>query len=186
MIGTAVMGIFYLMIGDQQVGLLLGMWVLTLFGEAISGAHYNPAITIVFMLRKNSKTFGSRRIKGVFYIVAQISGGLIAALIAKFLLKGENIELAVTPQINGEINSNDFRNTASMISEFVGSFVVIFLFMLCTDKKTQYSQDKVINCFIMSSAYVSARLMAGGAFVAHLTAYIETEVDGEVVKTAIS
>ena len=70
MIGTAVMGIFYLMIGDQQVGLLLGMWVLTLFGEAISGAHYNPAITLVFMLRKNSRTFGSRRLKGIFYIVA--------------------------------------------------------------------------------------------------------------------
>ena len=167
MIGTAVMGIFYLMIGDQQVGLLLGMWVLTLFGEAISGAHYNPAITIVFMLRKNSRTFGSRRVKGVFYIVAQILGGLIAALIAKFLLKGENIELAVTPQIDLK-NIGEFKMTASMISEFVGSFVFIFLFMLCTDKKTQYSDDKVINCFIMSSAYISARLMAGGCFVAHL------------------
>lgn len=54
-----------------------------------------------------------------------------------------------------------------MISEVVGSFVFIFLFMLCTDKKTQYSNDKVINCFIMSSAYISARLMAGGCFVAH-------------------
>ena len=64
-----------------------------------------------------------------------------------------------------------FRITASMVSEFVGSFVFIFLFMLCTDKKTQYSEDKVINCFIMSSAYISARLMAGGGFVTHLTGY---------------
>ena len=38
----------------------------------------------------------------------------------------------------------------------------IFLFMLCTDKKTQFSEDKVINCFIMASSYVSARLLAGG------------------------
>ena len=114
-------------------------------------------------------------------------GGLIAALIAKFLLNGENIELAVNPQYVVEKDGDfDYKITASMISEFVGSFVFIFLFMLCTDKKTQYSDDKVINCFIMSSAHVSARLMAGGAFVAHLTAYIETEVDGEVVKTAIS
>ena len=29
-----------------------------------------------------------------------------------------------------------FRVTASMISELVGSFVFIFLFMLSTDKKT--------------------------------------------------
>ena len=85
MIGTAVLGVFYLLIGDQQVGLLLGMWVLTLFGEAISGAHYNPAISLVFMLRKNSKTFGSRRLKGLFYIVAQMFGGLIAGILARFL-----------------------------------------------------------------------------------------------------
>ena len=60
-----------------------------------------------------------------------------------------------------------------MISECIGSFVFIFLFMLCTDKKTQYSNDKVINCFIMSSAYISARLMAGGCFVTHLVGYQE-------------
>jgi hypothetical protein len=64
-----------------------------------------------------------------------------------------------------------------MISEFIGSFVFIFLFMLCTDKKTQYSDDKVINCFIMSSAYVSARLMAGGAFVTHLTRYSDVKLN---------
>ena len=69
-----------------------------------------------------------------------------------------------------------------MISELVGSFVFIFLFMLCTDKKTQYSDDKVINCFIMSSAYVSARLMAGGAFVTHLTSYMVIDVNGTEVR----
>lgn len=39
------------------------------------------------------------------------------------------------------------------------------MFMLCTDKKTQFSSDKVINCFIIASAYVSSRLMAGGGLV---------------------
>ena len=139
--------------------------MLTLFGEAISGAHYNPAISLVFMLRKNSAHFGSRRLKGIFYMIAQLLGGLIAALISKFLLKGDGFILAATPMVD----EDGFRITASMISEFVGSFVFIFLFMLCTDKKTQYSEDKVINCFIMSSAYISARLMAGGAFITHLT-----------------
>ena len=167
MIGTAVLGIFWLMIGDQQVGLLLGYWVLTLFGEAISGAHYNPAITLVFMLRKNSKTFGSRRLKGLFYIVAQMLGGLIAALVSKFLLAGagEKMNIAPNPFRKADLS---YRATPSMISEVVGSFVFIFLCMLCSDKKTQYSQDKVINCFIMSSAYISARLIAGGCFVTHL------------------
>jgi glycerol uptake facilitator-like aquaporin len=52
-----------------------------------------------------------------------------------------------------------------MISEALASFVFIFLFMLCTDKKTQYSDDKVINCFIMSASYCAARLMGGGGLV---------------------
>jgi glycerol uptake facilitator-like aquaporin len=137
MIGTAVLGIFYLMIGDQQAGMLLGMWILTLFGEAISGAHYNPAISLVFMLRKNSKTFGSRRLKGLFYIVAQMLGGLIAGLVSRFLLSSEHMLIAPSPFLMPD--GITYRATASMISEFVGSFVFIFLFMLCTDKKTQYS-----------------------------------------------
>ena len=136
MIGTAVLGVFYLVIGDQQVGMLLGVWVLTLFGEAISGAHYNPAVTIVFMLRRNSKTFGSRRLKGLFYIVAQMTGGLIAGLMSRFLLSGENMIIAPNPQM---LEDGSYRATPSMISEFVGSFFFIFLFMLSTDKKTQYS-----------------------------------------------
>lgn len=152
--------------------------MLTLFGEAISGAHYNPAISLVFMLRKNSSHFGSRRLKGIFYMIAQLLGGLIAALISKFLLKGDGFVLAATPMVDGY---KSYRITASMISEFVGSFVFIFLFMLCTDKKTQYSEDKVINCFIMSSAYISARLMAGGAFITHLTGSYKTQENDHMI-----
>ena len=70
--------------------------------------------------------------------------------------------MLVADSETGELSNRWF---ASMISEFTGSFVFIFLFMLCTDKKTQYSQDKVINCFIMASAYIAARLMSGGCFV---------------------
>ena len=53
--------------GNKQAGMLLGAWVITLFGVAISGAHFNPAVTVVFMLRKQS-SFGSRRLLGILYI----------------------------------------------------------------------------------------------------------------------
>jgi glycerol uptake facilitator-like aquaporin len=149
------------------------MWILTLFGEAISGAHYNPAITLVFMLRRNSSSFGNKRLKGLFYIVAQMLGGLIAGVVSLFLLKGNNKSINASPMLVKDSETNEYSNRvfASMVSELTGSFVFIFLFMLCTDKKTQFSQDKVINCFIMSSAYISARLMAGGCFVTQITGY---------------
>jgi len=64
--GTAILGVFYSLMGDQQSGLFLGVWVLTLWGISISGAHFNPAITFAFMLRKdcqfakeNNKLLGS-------------------------------------------------------------------------------------------------------------------------------
>jgi len=50
--------------------------------------------------------------------------------------------------------------------------------MLSTDKKTQYSEDKVINCFIMSASYVAARLMGGGGIVTVLQTQVH-KVSGE-------
>ena len=86
-IGTTVLGIFYMAVGGEQAGILLGFWIITLFGVAISGAHFNPAVTVVIMLRKNSN-FGSRRMLGIMYIVAQFLGGILAAIITKFLIGG--------------------------------------------------------------------------------------------------
>jgi hypothetical protein len=50
----------------------------------------------------------------------------------------------------------------------IGTFIFVFLFMLSTDSKTQFSKDKVINCFIIASSYCAARLMAGGTLVTGL------------------
>jgi glycerol uptake facilitator-like aquaporin len=41
----------------NQTALLLTLWVLTIFGLKISGAHYNPAISFAFMLRKDVGNF---------------------------------------------------------------------------------------------------------------------------------
>jgi len=63
----------------------------------------------------------------------------------------------------------------------VGTFIFVFLFMLSTDKKTQFSKDKVINCFIIASAYVASRLMAGGTLVTgmNISTYPEHTTDGD-------
>ena len=63
---------------------------------------------------------------------------------------------------NAQPGYDDFN---ALLSEATGAFIFIFLFMLCTDKKTQYSDDKVINCFIMAASYCAARLMGAGGLV---------------------
>ena len=62
----------------------------------------------------------------------------------------------------------EFKGFASWVSETLGTFIFVFLFMICTDKETQFSKDKVINCFIMAASYVAARAMSGGKLVTAL------------------
>ena len=163
MVGTCVVGVFYSLIGDRQEGILLGIWVITLFGQAISGAHFNPTVTLSAMLRKNSN-FGSRRLLGIMYIAAQCAGGVLSAMLVLFLNGNREIGM---PLIAVDIEDVDVstKGFSSIISEVTGTFFFVFMFMLCTDEKTRFSSDKVVNCFIIASAYISGRLIAGGSMV---------------------
>lgn len=73
--------------------------MITLFAESISGAHFNPAVTIVFMLRKNS-SLGQRRLKGIIYILGQLCGGLLAGLFS-FIIQSD-ISIHPRPILNWE------------------------------------------------------------------------------------
>lgn len=65
---------------SQQTALLLGLWVLTIFGYRISGSHYNPAISLAFMFRKDVGRFP--RPLGIAYIIFQFGGGVLGGLLA--------------------------------------------------------------------------------------------------------
>ena len=51
-----------------------------IFGYRISGAHYNPAISLAFMFRKDIGHFP--RPLGIAYILFQFAGGVLGALIS--------------------------------------------------------------------------------------------------------
>lgn len=74
--------------GYNQTAMLLVLWVLTIFGLRISGAHYNPCISVAYMLRKDVGSFP--RILGVAYAVMQCLGAFGGALISWFLVGGYN------------------------------------------------------------------------------------------------
>lgn len=58
--------------------------MLTIFGSKISGAHYNPAISLAYMLRKDVGNFP--RLLGIAYIIFQFIGGFLGALLAWFFV----------------------------------------------------------------------------------------------------
>jgi len=60
-------------IAPLEVGLALAAVIF--FGGKISGGHYNPAVSIMMLLRKQPD-FGS--VECVSYIIAQVLGGICA------------------------------------------------------------------------------------------------------------
>ena len=109
---------------------------------------------------------------------------MIGAALALFLMFGSGqSNIAVSPVMVQTDKEKDpleygYRNFATYISELFGTFMFVFLFMISTDKKTQFSEDKVVNCFIISASYVAARLMAGGK----LSTVLYTIKEGEDYK----
>lgn len=101
MIGTAVFTMFWYMLNGRYSSMLLSFWVITLFGMNISGAHYNPCITLAQMVRKSS-SFGRRRLLGIMYLFAQLFGGVIGAVaIAALLKEGSRYRINVMPSAFG-------------------------------------------------------------------------------------
>jgi aquaporin Z len=61
----------------------------------ISGSHINPAVTLAFAVRK---TFIWRRVPG--YLIAQLVGATLAAVLLQYLLNGNGVLGAPTPHIS--------------------------------------------------------------------------------------
>ena len=85
--GTATLSIIIYGMQGQLQFVLLSLWILTLFFLDISGAHFNPCITLCVMMKKNT-TFGKRRLKGLLYMGAQFCGAILGTFFAKDLLSG--------------------------------------------------------------------------------------------------
>ena len=69
--------------------------IIKMFGP-ISGAHFNPAVTMMFMLRKEINKEDS-----LFYSIFQISGGLLAIIITHYIFEQQIIQ--ISSNIRGEI-----------------------------------------------------------------------------------
>ena len=80
-IGTVGVGVFYFSTQGNSSGMLLSLWIITLFGFNISGAHFNTCITLAQMIRKTKTKMGKSRLMGIIYIVGQICGGILVGLI---------------------------------------------------------------------------------------------------------
>ena len=118
-------------------------------GGHISGAHYNPAVTVAVWMRGK---IGSGEI--VPYVVAQTAGGILGAVVALFL-KG-----------NPELSPMDVPLVPALAAELLFTFALCFVILeVATSKRTEGNSyyGLAIGFTVMAGAYAVGGV-SGGVF----------------------
>src|SRR5215212_2164080 len=66
------------------------LMIMVYAGGHISGGHYNPAVTLAVFLRGKIDAMNA-----VIYIVAQILGAVVAALVVGYLTTGKEVPVVI-------------------------------------------------------------------------------------------
>ncbi len=82
----------------------------------ISGAHFNPAVTLAMLMR--AKIY---RTDALYYVVAQIAGAVLASFFGVFL-----VSCSGEVRIASHLNNNGL---CSIIAEFLGTFGLVYVFL---------------------------------------------------------
>ena len=125
------------------------LMVMVYAGGHISGAHYNPAVTLAVWLRGKCDT------KDVpAYIGAQVVGAMLAALLAGVCKRGSMV-MAMQPDV-----------VLALLIEFVFTFALAYVVLnVATAKKTAGNSyfGLAIGFTVMAAAYAGGPI-SGGAF----------------------
>lgn len=89
--GTFMLTLFFY--GGGQAVILAGLWILIVFGWKISGSHYNPAVTLAYMLRKDGDKIPKSL--GIAYMLIQTLGAFLAACMLIFFTNNNVARLSI-------------------------------------------------------------------------------------------
>ena len=141
-LGSVFLGMFQRML--SSVEFILAYWVLVAMCANISGSHFNPAVTVAFIFRRNTGKFS--RCLGLAYIVCQFGGIFCGALLA-FLFTESGGSLSIR---------DDDAVFQAMLIEAVATFLYVFTFLIQTEETTRFSRDAAIWALIVASSYGTA------------------------------
>src|SRR3981189_1927185 len=127
------------------LGIGAALMVMVYAGGHLSGAHYNPAVTLAALVRRR---IGLR--DAVAYWVVQFGAGLLAAVVVRAIVDPSRAATAATPALCGRT--------------LLGAFVVevLFTFALCyvvhdgplsTDFTYNLSNDLAIGFTVVAGAF---------------------------------
>jgi aquaporin Z len=125
------------------------LMVMVFAGGHVSGAHYNPAVTLGVLVRGRCTSADA-----VGYMVAQCAGAIIAALVVGFLKAG----VVVTPA--------KIDISAALVAEFLFTFALVYVVLnVATAKGTANNSfyGLAIGATVMAGAFAVGGI-SGGAF----------------------
>lgn len=120
-------GTFFLVLGAAlygAIGATLCLMVMIYAGAHISGAHFNPAVTLAMMIRGKATTK-----EAIPYWVSQFAGGIAAALIVAYLFGKEG---------SGECVIATDATMRGLAAELIGTFALVYVVLnVATTKGTK-------------------------------------------------
>jgi len=128
------------------------LMVMVYAGGHISGAHYNPAVTVAVLLRGRINLNES-----ILYWIAQIAGGIAAALIAKFVF-----------QVSGDGSGavSELGAMPALVAEILGTLALAYVVLNVTTSKDTAGNSfygLAIGFTVLACGYVFGKY-SGGAF----------------------
>ena len=130
------------------------LFVLVQALAVVSGAHFNPAVTVALTVLRQIKPPDA-----AIYVVAQLAGAIGGALLTKVLLtKFANADavnfgaVSISPMLSGKV-------TLGMLGEFIGTFMLVFTIIgVAVDPRV----DRALGPFAIGAALGLAVMVMGG------------------------
>jgi aquaporin Z len=147
-IGCTVIGAGAAVIAPLAIGAAL--MVMVFAGGHISGGHYNPAVTLGVLIRGKVKATDA-----VPYIIAQLAGAAVAALIVGKCLRAGVTVTPMTPHVG-----------AALLAEFLFTFALVYVVLnAATAEGTSGNSfyGLAIGMTVMTGAFAVGDI-SGGAF----------------------
>jgi glycerol uptake facilitator-like aquaporin len=157
--------------------------LITILGP-ISGAHFNPIVSLVMAIRREIAV----RL-ALFYVVAQVIGGCLGTWAAHAMFELPIMQLATTPR----------TGIAQWVSEFIATFGLVGTILGCLRSKPDFVATAVglyivaAYWFTASTSFANPAVTIARTFSdtfsgiapAHVTGFILAQVAGAVVGNAV-
>ncbi len=113
--------------------------LITLLGP-VSGAHFNPVVSLVFVLRRELTAMVA-----VAYVVCQIAGGILGTVLAHLMFEAPALQVSLHVRTGG----------AQWLSEGVATFGLVFVILMGL-RMSKGAIPALVGCYITAAYWFTA------------------------------